>query len=104
MNRRNAVSAALGVLAPRIPDHEKGEVIEHALSSRGLRHASPETAVWLSLVSYIRHVLTDYDEMLDDGYDIESARHFCLDPINDVLAEWGSPRQVSGEEEEADED
>ena len=57
-------------------------------------------AAWLSLTAYIRHRLTDYDELLDDGYDAESARFFVLDDMNGVLEEWGSPRRVSGEEGE----
>ena len=48
------------------------------------------------MVSYIRHRLTEYDRLLDEGYDQESARFFVLEEINGVLAEWGSPRRVPG--------
>jgi hypothetical protein len=100
MNRREAIESAVLALAPRIPRHELETVVDHALISRGLRTALPENAAWLSLVSFIRHRLTDYDGLLDDGYDAESARFFVLDDVNAVLSEWGSRRQVDGEEAE----
>jgi hypothetical protein len=98
MNRREAIESAVRILAPRIPRHEFEAVTDHALSSRGLHGASPEAAAWLSLTAYIRHRLTDYDSLLEDGYDVESARFFVLDDMNDVLEEWGSPRRVVEEE------
>ena len=100
MTRREAIESAVRILAPRIPRHEFDAVTDHALGSRGLYTASPEVAAWLSLTAYIRHRLTDYDELLDDGYDAESARFFVLDDMNGILEEWGSPRRVSGEEGE----
>ncbi len=99
MNRREAIESAVRILAPRIPRHEFEAVTDHALGSRGLHGASPEAASWLSLTAYIRHRLTDYDSLLDDGYDQESARFFVLDDMNTVLEEWGSPRRVLGEDE-----
>ncbi|WP_262268206.1 MULTISPECIES: DUF2293 domain-containing protein [Microvirga] len=99
MSRREAIEGAVRILAPRIPRHEFEAVTDHALGSRGLHGASPETAAWLSLTSYIRHRLTDYDDLLNDGYDQESARFFVLDDMNAVLAEWGSPRRVQADDE-----
>ena len=98
MNRREAIESAVRILAPRIPRHEFEAVTDHALSSRGLHAASPEAAAWLSLTAYIRHRLTDYDSLLEDGYDMESARFFVLDDMNAVLEEWGSPRRVVEED------
>ncbi len=98
MNRREAIESAVRILAPRIPRHEFEAVTDHALGSRGLQAASPEAAAWLSLTAYIRHRLTDYDSLLDDGYDVESARFFVLDSINTTLEEWGSPRRVAEED------
>jgi len=101
MQRQEALQGALRVLAPRIPGHEAESIIDHALGSPGLRKAAPETAIWLSMVAYIRHNLTEYDTLLDEeGYDPESARHFVLQDINDVLAAWASPRRLSDEEDE----
>lgn len=95
MAKRSDVEAALRRLAPKIPGHEFSAVCDHAMDSRGLRPASPETAAWLSLVAYVRHVMTDYDELLDQGYDEESARHFVVDEMDEVLASWGVRRRLA---------
>ena len=89
MSRRTDIEIAIRALAPRIPKHEFGAVIDHALTSRGLSGTSSDRAAWLSLVAYVRHMHTDYDDMLAAGYDIESARHFVLDHMNAVLESWG---------------
>jgi hypothetical protein len=99
LNRREAIEAAVRHLAPRIPKHEFGAVVDHALASGGLGTAAPGKAAWLSLVAYIRHVLTDYDALLDDGYDAESARHFVAAEMDEVLAGWGCHRRVDPGEE-----
>ena len=92
--RRQAIEAALERLAPKIPAHEFGAVIDHALDSEGLRTAAPETAAWLSLVAYVRHTFTDYDALLAQGYDRESARHFVADEMAAVLDGWGVRRKL----------
>lgn len=98
LSRREAIEAAVRHLAPRIPKHEFGAVVDHALSSVGLATASPENAAWLSMVAYVRHVLTDYDALLDDGYDVDSARHFVAEEMDEVLRGWGSRRKIDPEE------
>lgn len=100
MSRRAAVETALRNLAPRMPRHEFGAVVDHALDSPGLRTAAPETAAWLSLVSYVRHVLTEYDALLADGYDAESARHFVLADMAEVLEEWGVRRPIAEDDDD----
>jgi hypothetical protein len=94
MNRRKQIEAALGRLTPRIPKHEFGAVVDHALTSAGLRTASSESAAWLSLVAYVRHVHTEYDGVLASGYDAESARHFVAAEIDAVLESWGVRRRM----------
>jgi len=101
MNRREQLESALRVLAPRIPGHEFESILDHALTSAGLRLATPENAIWLSMLAYARHRFTEYDRLLDEGYDVDSARFFVLEDMNDRLAEWGSPRRISGDEDEA---
>ena len=95
MNRRDALEAALGRLAPNIPPHEFSAVIDHALDSAGLKVAAPETAAWLSLVAYLRHTFTDYDALLAQGYDRDSARHFVADEMETVLRQWGVRRPLA---------
>ena len=60
-------------------------MIDHALDSAGLQSAAPEAAAWLSLVAYVRHVFTDYDDLLTQGYDRDSARHFVADEMAAML-------------------
>lgn len=94
--RRAAIAAALSRLAPRVPAFERDAILDHAVDSPGLRTASPEAAAWLSLVAHARHVHTEYQDLLDDGYDADAARHFVLDDLNRVLAEWGCKKRVDG--------
>jgi hypothetical protein len=98
MSRRNKIEEALRRLAPRMPRHEFVAVADHAIDSVGLRTAAPENAAWLALVAYVRHRFTDYDDLLAEGYDVDSARHFVLDAMNDVLESWGARRRISAEE------
>lgn len=98
MDRAYDIAAALRRLFPHLTQRDERAIVDRALGSRGLKTASAEAAAWLSAVAYARHGFTDYDQMLEDGYDQESARHFTLDALNEVLREWGSRRQVSQEE------
>jgi hypothetical protein len=97
VTRRDRIAGALDRIAPAVPTFERGIILDHACDSPGLRAASPEAAAWLSLVAHIRHCHTDYQDLLDDGYDGDSARHFVLDAINHVLTDWGCCKRVSGE-------
>ncbi len=60
--------------------------------------ASPENAAWLSLTAYVRHVFTDYDELLREGYEPDSARFFVVDAMQAVLDGWGVKRRVTKED------
>ncbi|MDR3435396.1 DUF2293 domain-containing protein [Telmatospirillum sp.] len=97
MSRRERISEELDTLAPGIPDTDKTLILDHAEDSAGLRKGSPAKVAWLSMVAFIRHTYTDYDALLADGYDVESARHFCVEQINEVLEEWECEKQVSAE-------
>ncbi len=92
MSRRAELEKAIRILAPGIPDYEFNAVADHAMDSPGLRSASPETAAWLSMVSFIRHVLTEYDSLLEEGYEQEAARHFVAAEMQTILTEWGVKR------------
>ena len=97
MSKRSDIEAALRRLAPNIPAHEFSAVVDHAADSPGLKAGAAESAAWLSLVAYVRHVFTDYDELLASGYDPDSARFFVLDEINATLAQWGVRRRVTSD-------
>ena len=98
MAKRGDIEIALRRLAPRIPAHEFAAVVDHAVDSPGLKPAAPETAAWLSLVAYVRHVFTDYDDLLTQDYDQDSARHFVADEIAAVLNDWGVRRRLSADD------
>lgn len=100
MARRGDIEEALSRLAPDIPPHESEVVVDRAMDSPGLKTAYPEEAAWLALVAYVRHMLTDYDELLEEGYDVDSARFFVLDAMNEILDDWGARRRVTGQEQE----
>lgn len=95
MSTRAEISRALRVLAPKLPSHEFEAVLDHAIDSPGLRVAAPETAAWLALVAYARHTFTDYDDLLREAYDQESARFFVADELASVLREWGVRRPLT---------
>jgi hypothetical protein len=98
MAKRSDIEEALRRLAPKIPPHEFGAVIDHALDSPGLRTASAESAAWLSLVAYLRHAFTDYDDLLAQGYDQDSARFFVAAEMQAVLEEWGVRRKLAAQD------
>ena len=60
------------------------------------------TALWLALGSHIRHVHTDYDRLLAEGYDRDAARFFVADDTDAVLTGWGCQRSVSESGPEAE--
>jgi len=90
--KRSEIESALRRLAPRIPAFEFAAVTDHAMDSRGLRHAAPEEAAWLSLV------FTDYDALLEQDYDEVSARFFVAADMEAKLAQWGVRRALRPED------
>ncbi len=92
---RADIEIALHRLAPKIAAHEFSAVVDHAVDSAGLSHATPEEAAWLSLVAYVRHVFTEYDDLLSQGYDADSARFFVAAEMESVLASWGVRRRLA---------
>lgn len=96
--RRDRIAEALSVIAPAVPTFDRAAILDHAEDSPGLRKASPQAAAWLSLVAYVRHTYTDYDDMLAEGTGTDAARFFVLDDINRMLEDWGCCRRVGGDD------
>lgn len=88
MPRRAALIRELRRLLPRIPGWEAEEVVGHVLASRSMRSLPPAAAVKLAAVAFVRHTLTDYEDLLAQGWGVEAARHAVAPVIDAVLAEW----------------
>jgi len=84
-------------MLPQISLHDFQRIEE--IASRGhLRHLPDSIVAWQATTTHIRHNHTDYDALLAEGYDAESARHFVLERMNEKLEEWGCLRRISDEE------
>ena len=91
--RQKAIARALTLTIPGAP-YLDAEAIRTAARSRHMRTLSPPVALWLAAVAHIRHAHTDYDTLLDEGYERDAARFFVLDDINAVLDRWGATRRL----------
>ncbi len=83
-------------LFPHCPDERERVIAEHACrkySGRVGRSAAAkdldENAVRLAASAHVRHVETDYDGLLVNGYDRREARRRVQDEVSRVLTDWG---------------
>jgi hypothetical protein len=92
---RAELAAAIGALFPGCPA-SRAEAIAHHTATRGSgrigrsaagRALDPD-AVRLAVAASVRHVDTDYDELLMSGVDRETARDRVRDRVDDVLNGW----------------
>ncbi|MEP1931274.1 MAG: DUF2293 domain-containing protein [Roseibium sp.] len=97
--RQKDMRKAIRALAPRLPMIDAEAILDIALAGH-LRHLPPSIAVWQATTTHLRHEHTDYDALLNEGYDRDSARHFVADDINSMLADWGSQKRLNLEETE----
>jgi len=97
--RRRAVDKALTALLPQAP-YSDTERIRALANDRKLRTLPPSVAVWLATVAHVRHVHSDYDALLSEGYDRDAARFFVVEQINDVLTRWRATRLLDPDEDE----
>jgi hypothetical protein len=97
--RNQALRKALRSLAPLIPYADSEPVLQRA-AKLAREDLSPAAALWLALVSHVRHRHTDYDALLAEGYDRDAARHFVVEETEAVLTRWGCQRRIEVAEEE----
>jgi hypothetical protein len=97
--RQKEIAKALTLLIPGAP-YIDADAIRDMAAKRAYKRLPPSTAVWLAAVAHIRHAHTDYDALLEEGYDLDAARHFVLDPINEKLTAWRASRYLDPEEAE----
>ncbi len=93
------LAKALRELLPKVTLADFEAIMQIARSGH-LRHLPVGIIAWQATTTHIRHVHTDYDALLEEGYDAESARHFVVDDMNEILADWGCLRRVSDEPEQ----
>ena len=89
--RRRAIDKALTLLIPMAP-YIDAEQIRQDAGARHMKTLPPSIAVWLATVAHVRHQHTDYDSLMDEGYDRNAARFFVLDDVNAVLTTWRATR------------
>lgn len=99
--RQKALAKALTALIPLAP-YADAEAIRELAGQRKFRDLPPSIAMWIATITYVRHEHSDYDALLDEGYDRDSARHFVIDPINAVLTTWRATRLLDPDEDETD--
>ncbi len=97
--RQRAIAKALTALLPLAP-YADFEAIRAGAGAVHLRALPPGVAVWLATVAHVRHQHTDYEALMAEGYDRDSARFFVLDQINRTLTAWRATRLLTGDEEE----
>jgi hypothetical protein len=98
-NRQRAIAKALTTLLPLAPYSDTEKIRADAYQPH-LKTLPPSVAIWLATVAHVRHVHTEYDRLLDEGYDRDSARFFVIDRINEVLTRWRATRLLDPDDEE----
>jgi len=96
--RRRAVDKAITALLPIAP-YADTEKIRAEANAPHLRTLPASIAVWLATVAHVRHEHTDYDRLLGEGYDRDSARFFVVGQINDWLTRWRATRLLEPDDE-----
>ena len=98
-NRQRAIAKALTELIPLAP-YVDAEKIRADAAAPHLKSLPPTIAVWLATVAHVRHAHTEYERLLGEGYDRDSARFFVIDAINEVLTRWRATRVLAPDDEE----
>lgn len=91
--RHRETAKLLRVLCPAMPLADFTPVVEAACARR-FKTLPPSIALWQALGAHVRHRHTEYDALLDEGYDRDAARYFVVGAMNDVLAAWGCARRI----------
>ena len=99
-SRQRAIAKALSMLLPMAPYAETEPIRAAALSAK-FKTLPPSIAVWLAAIAHIRHEHTQYDRLMAEGYDRDSARFFVVDDINAVLTNWRATRLLDADDEDA---
>lgn len=102
-HRMRQVRKTLKLMIPNASLSDFQKIMAIAEGSH-LRHLPSPILSWRSVTTHIRHNYTEYDALLEEGYDIESAKHFVLDVMNETLELWGAIKRIKVEELEESEE
>jgi len=91
--KQKLVQEDLRKLLPMVPLSDFLE-IEKIAGAGHLRHLPPTIISKQAITTHIRHNHTEYDAYLAEGYDADSARHFVLDEMNEVIRLWGGSFKI----------
>lgn len=85
---------AIVKLFPKIPKTEIPQIIKHSLKKHSRRvgrtsKVALQDRVKLAVRAHIRHVHTDYDQLLKQGVSRTVAREKVWDKLNEVARQWG---------------
>lgn len=97
-NRRRAIDKAVTALLPMAP-YADTEKIRGEAGAPHMKTLPASIAVWLAAVAHVRHAHTDYEKLLAEGYDRESARFFVVDQINDWFTRWRATRLLDPDDD-----
>lgn len=95
--RQQAIRKAIRALVPLAPYADVAPIEAHALEA-SMKTLPPTVAAWLAVGARVRHAHTEYDALLEDGYDRDAARFFVRDDMERVLTAWGCRRTLTDED------
>lgn len=95
--RMRQVRKTLKLMIPNASLYDFQKVMTIAEGSH-LRHLPSPILAWRSVTTHIRHNHTQYDALLEEGYEIESAKYFVLDLMNETLELWGATKRIEANE------
>ncbi|QPC88238.1 DUF2293 domain-containing protein [Mesorhizobium sp. NBSH29] len=97
--RKRAIAKALTALLPMAP-YSDTECIRTDASAKHMKTLPPGIAVWLATIAHVRHQHSQYESLLGEGYDRDSARFFVVGEINRTLTRWRATRLLDPDEDE----
>ncbi|KAF2467776.1 uncharacterized protein BDR25DRAFT_59551 [Lindgomyces ingoldianus] len=94
-NLIHQAQAELTILFPKMPKNETEVVLKRAFRKNSGRvgrttQISMRKKVQLAVIAHIRHVHTQYDQLLDNGMEREDGRKATWKGVQDVLRQWSS--------------
>ena len=98
-DRNRALKKALTALLPMAP-YSDIEAIRVEAGGKHMKTLPPSIAVWLATIAHVRHQHTDYEKLLGEGYDRDSARFFVVSQTNEILTRWRATRLLDPDDEE----